>query len=371
MKRISVFWLACLLMVSLPACGRDHPSADLTQIPKPDLPAAADYLSGDYPVLPKDGPVIELSLGHAMQETALRHQTMLALKEALEVYSDGKMTLTIYPNGQLGSDGEMIVACILGDVDLVFQSGSVHSDFVPEAALFDIPFLFTDADPKQVQAILTESPFREGYDQACEAGGLVCLMLQTDIKGMYLTANRPITDLEDLKGLKIRVAPSPSRAAAWKALDASPTPLAYNELYLALQNGTVDAQENNLSNILNSGLYEVQTHLCPSWHLSPSSELTMNRDAFYAMPPDYQELLRTLCRELTAYDAALQEAMEQYYFDCLTQGCGLEVCAPSDDLREQWRERTRAAAEQTVAATENRALYETLLSLLEKESGHH
>ena len=122
----------------------------------------------------------------------------------------------------------------------------------------------------KIYDIMTDSEFRELYDQANEEAGFVLLMLRAGDSGMNFTANRAASSVADLKGLKIRTAQVENRMALWSALDANPTPMAFSELYMALQNGTVDGQENNLSNTLNSAVYDVNKYLFLTDHSSPS-----------------------------------------------------------------------------------------------------
>ena len=146
MKKLLSLALACTLTLGLASCGGTGTStssnapASSSAVESPAAQFdAASYLSGDYPKLPEDGPAYSLSIGHAMQESTESHKMLLALKDAVEKYSDGKITITIYPNSQLGSDSEMIASCVAGDMDMVLQSGSTHATFVPETVIFDIP----------------------------------------------------------------------------------------------------------------------------------------------------------------------------------------------------------------------------------------
>lgn len=367
MKKLLAACLALALSFSLAACGGEASSSSGT----PDSSggtadvmssiSVSDYLSGEYTALPEDGPVVNLTLGHAMQESTASHQMLLELKKAVESYSNQKITLTIYPNGQMGTDNEMIASCVAGDIDMVYQSGSTHATFVPETMIFDTPFLFTGYDEDKVESILTESEFRDMYNQANEEGGLVCLMLRAS-DTMNLTSNRPVKSLSDLSGLKIRTAQSESRMAVWEALGANPTPLAFNELYMALQNGTVEAQDNTLMNAVSSALYEVQDYLIPTRHMMPSYDLTMNKDSFYAMPEEYQQFLMEVCQDISAYDYAVSRALEESYYNTLAQK--MEVCEVSDELLAEMRDAAAPAVEIVRGLTQNDAMYDTLDQLL-------
>ncbi len=387
MKKLLSFVLSCAMVLSLAACGGGDGNASKSQggaaagTPAASAPAAGsqgaapespagnfkpeDYLSGSYAALPADGPAVTLTIGHAMQESTDSHKMLLALKSALEQYSDGKISVTIYPNSQIGSDSEMIASCLAGDVDMVYQTGSTHNTFVPETNLFDIPFLLAGYDKDKIYDVLTDSAFRDMYNQANEAGGFVLLMLRAGDSGMNFTANRSAASVADLKGLKIRTAQVENRMALWSALDANPTPMAFSELYMALQNGTVDGQENNLSNTLNSAVYDVNKYLFRTNHSTPSMELTMNKDKFYAMPQEYQDLLTQICKELSRYDWDISVAMDDYYFDCLTQQHGMTACEISDAFLSEMKEKAAPVVDKVKATVGNDSLYDTLTAQLE------
>ena len=324
-----------------------------------------DFLSGNYPELPADGPTYNFSLAHASSETSDGHLVMLDLKNALEYYSGGKISLTIYPNGQMGSDAEMISSCVAGDIDIVYQSGSTHATFVPETVIFDTPFLFTGYDFEQVEEILLNSEFRDKYNAANEEAGLVCLMLSAS-QSMNLTSNKAVNSLADLKGLKIRTAQAESRMAVWSALGANPTPLAFSELYMALQNGTVDAQDNLLVTAVVNGLAEQQKYLIPTAHMVAGFDVTMNKDKFYAMPEEYQKFFWQICTELSRMDATVGHTKEAAYYQQLQDEFGLEVCEISDTFAAELKEAVAPAIDQVKSLVNNDEMYETLERLLNK-----
>lgn len=376
MKKLISLALTCAMVLSLAACGGGNTStpsgssasaggSQTASIPSPaENFDPADYLSGEYPALPADGPSVSLTIAHAMQESTDSHKMLLALKDALEQYSDGKITVTIYPNSQIGSDAEMIASCVAGDVDIVYQTGSTHSTFVPETTLFDVPFLLSGYDKDKIYDVITHSEFRDMYDAANEAGGFKLLMLRAGSDGMDFTANRPASSVADLAGLKIRTAQVEARMALWEALGANPTPMAFSELYMALQNGTVEGQENNLSNTLNTAIYDVNKYLFRTNHSSPSMDLTMNKEKFDSLPQEYQDLLTQICDELSRYDWDLSVAMDDYYFDVLTQEHGMTACEISDEFLSELKEKAAPVIEDAKASVGDPALYDTLMSLL-------
>lgn len=378
LKHVIPSMLAAAAALSLCACGSSGNAAQTTQATQEasstqaaagELPAVndsldgAEYLSGDYTALPTDGATYELTLGHSGAETAFQSQFCNAFATALDYYSGGKIHITVYPNSQLGSDSELIASCVAGDVDIVYQSGSTHASLVPETQIFDTPFLFSGYDMDKIEAALIDSEFREMYDAANEEANLKLLMVCAATP-MNLTSNRPVTSLDDLKGLKIRTAQSESRMAIWSALGANPTPLAFSELYMALQNGTVDAQDNAYENAVTSGAAEVQKYVIPTQSMMPSFDMTMNLSKFSAMPQEYQDMITAIADELLVYDFDTLKSSNDSFHDQLINEYHLEECELSDDVRAQMREAAAPAVESVKAAVGNDALYEALENAL-------
>ena len=322
----------------------------------------AEYFTGNYTALPDNGESYQFTVSYAAPENSDAHTLMLAFKEAMEFYSDGKITLTLYPNGQLGSDAEMIASCLTGDIDFVMQSGSTHVSFVPETAIFDTPFLLSGYDVEKIQEIILDSEFRDMYNEANERGGLVCLMVKC-VDTMNLTSNRAVYSVEDLKGLKIRTAQSESRMAFWSALGANPTPLAFSELYMALQNGTVDAQDNVWANAVTSGAWEQQKYMIPTEHLRPSMDFTMGKEKFDSLPAEYQSFIKEICANLNVMDFDTSIKTEQEYKTTLEGN--LELCEVSDEFRQEMIEAAADSINKTRETVNNDALYDTLERLLQ------
>lgn len=361
-----------ILVSGLSACGASQPTTPSTQQTASANKEAVtsdtglnykDYLSAQYPSIPANGPEIALTIAHAGAENSGQQVLMNALKNTLEEKSNGKLKVTVYPNGQLGSDAEIITSCLKGDIDIAYQSGSTHSSQVPETQIFDTPFLFSGLSKDKVMKIITDSEFRTMYNEANEKAGLKCLMLRV-WGSMNLTSNRPVNSLSDLQGLKIRTAQAESRMAVWSALGANPTPLAFSELYMALQNGTVDAQDNNLENAVVSGAAEVQKYLIPTQSMMPSLDVCMNKSKFDSMPAEYQQLLLQACKDLEKYDYDVTEMAEQHFHDQLINDYHLKECTLSDDTRAQMREAAKPAIDTVKRAVKNDAMYAVIEKLI-------
>ena len=379
-RRFAAMALIGTLMLSMTACGSSAKPESTTAAPAAAQTTAAaqaaapaetasldyhTYLTGQYPTIPADGPEVTLTIAHAGAENSGQQTLMNALKVTLEEKSGGKFKVTVYPNGQLGSDAEIIASCLKGDIDIAYQSGSTHASQIPETQIFDTPFLFSGLSKEKVQKIVTDSDFRTLYNEANEKAGLVCLMLRS-WGSMNLTSNKPVTKLEDFKGLKIRTAQAESRMAIWSAIGANPTPLPFSELYMALQNGTVDAQDNNMENAIVSGAAEVQKYLIPTQSMMPSLDVTINKAKFDAMPAEYQELLKAVCKDLEKYDYDVTDQNEQSFHDRLINEYHLEECELTDDVRKQIKDAAAPAIDTVKKAVGNDAMYECIEKLIEE-----
>ena len=208
-------------------------------------------------------------------------------KEIIEETSGGRITVEVYNNATLGTEYEMVEGVQFGDYQMTFSATAVQANFVPAAAVLDIPFLFDNMED------LREAAFGDFYEvlaKEYEANGYHLFGFGT--QGFrQTTSNKPIHTLDDLKGLKIRTMETPYHIATWEALGCNPTPIAFSELYLALQQGTVDAQENPYENIVIAKLYEQQDYVIETNHIALLIGWVMNKDVYDSMSPELQGLV--------------------------------------------------------------------------------
>jgi TRAP-type C4-dicarboxylate transport system substrate-binding protein len=232
-----------------------------------------------------------------------------------------------------------------------------------EGGIFDTPFILSGYDNDKITDILINGEFRDLYNAVNEKTGVVCLLLNSG-GSMNFTSNRPVYSMADLRGLKIRIQQSESKMLFWSSLGTNPTPLAFSELYMALQNGTVEAQDGLWGVAVTSGAGEVQKYMIPTAHMVQIQDLTMNKDKFYSLPREYQDFLRQICKEVSRWGntAVFQDDEENY--NQLRTKYGLEVCAVSDEFRNAMKEAASASITQTRALVNNDALYASLEKLL-------
>ena len=202
--------------------------------------------------------------------------------------SKGELEVKIFPASQLGSERDAVEGLQLGTLEMTLTSTGPLGNFVPEVKLFNLPFLFQDR--AEAFKVLDGPIGSEIAGQFPKVGFRSLGWYENGFR--HITNNvRPINSVADMKGIKIRVMEDSLFIDTMKALGASPLPMAFGELYTALEQGTVDAQENPLVNIDASRFYEVQKNLAITGHFYSPAMLLVSERFFQSLPKKDQELL--------------------------------------------------------------------------------
>jgi tripartite ATP-independent transporter DctP family solute receptor len=210
---------------------------------------------------------IKLKWAHVYETSEPFHKYALWASDEIKKRTNGRYEIQVFPASTLGKEADINQGLTLGTVDIVLTGASFAARSYPPLAISYFPFIFRDAEHQLKYA--TSDTFRDlagGYDKA-SGNHIVAL---TYYGARHVTSNKPVAKPEDMKGLKIRVPDAPAYLAFPKALGANPTPIAFAEVYLALQNGTVDAQENPLPTIEAKKFFEVQKNISLTGHIVDS-----------------------------------------------------------------------------------------------------
>jgi len=215
------------------------------------------------------------------------HKWSVWAGEEFKKRTNGKFEITVFPASSLGKESDINQGLQLGTVDIILTGASFASNSFPRMAVSYYPFTFRDAD--HVIKYGKSDVFKEltaGYKQA--TGNTVTAL--TYYGARHATSNKLFTNCDQMKGLKMRVPDSPAYTALPRACGANPTPIAFAEVYLALQNGTVDAQENPLPTIEAKKFYEVQKNIILTGHISDALLTVVSPSAMGKMTPAEQKL---------------------------------------------------------------------------------
>ena len=209
----------------------------------------------------------KLKWAHAYESSEPFHKWSVWAGDEIEKRTNGRYEVQVFPASTLGKESDINQGLTLGTVDIILTGASFAAASYPPLAVTYFPFIFRDAEHQLKFA--KSDVFKElatGYKN--KSGNHITALNYYGAR--HLTSNRPITTPEDMKGLKIRVPDAPAYLAFPRSLDANATPIAFAEVYLALQNNTVDAQENPLPTILAKRFYEVQKNISLTGHIVDS-----------------------------------------------------------------------------------------------------
>ncbi len=245
---------------------------------------------------------VVLKLGHAVAPEHPYHLGAVKYSEWVAQRTKNKVKIDVYPSAQLGNERDMVEGLQLGTIDLVVTSTGPLGGFVPRMFIVDLPFLFRDRE--HAYKVLDGPIGRELLD-AFAAKGIKGLAFWENGFRQITNNARPIEKPEDLKGIKIRTMENKVHLASFKAFGASPTPMAWSEVYTALQQKTIDAQENPIAIIYFQKIYEVQKYLALTGHFYSPTPLLMSLKAFNNLPTDIQKVMLETAIECAKYERNL------------------------------------------------------------------
>ncbi len=250
----------------------------------------------------KKSDVTVIKMGHALDTEHPVHKAMIFMADKLKEKSAGKVILEIYPGEQLGSEREMIEQVQRGLLDMTKVSTSPLESFIPSMSIFSVPYLFRDSE--HLWKIL-EGPTGKKLLQAGEEKGLKGLCYYDAGSRSFYTKEKPIMTPADLEGMKIRVQESKTSMQMINELGASPTPIAWGELYTSLQQGVVDGAENNPPSFYRSGHFEVCKHYSLDEHTMVPDIVLMSLKSWNKLPADIQQMVQEAADESVQFQRKL------------------------------------------------------------------
>ena len=261
---------------------------------------------------------IKLTLGHGAAPGNPRHEASLKFADVVKAKSSGRIEVQVAPSAQLGDDAAMVTALRTGALDMSANSQGAVANAVPEFAAFGMPFMFSN--PAQAFKVLDGPLGKELADKSVEKGLILLGTWDNGIRQMT-NSKRPINKVEDIKGLKMRVPPDATLVDIMQALGAEAQQIKFAELYVALQQGVVDGQENPLVNIHASKLYEVQKHLALTNHQFQMTPFLMSKRTWDKLSEADRKIVQDAATEATALQRKLsQEADDKLLAELKAKG---------------------------------------------------
>jgi TRAP-type transport system periplasmic protein len=250
---------------------------------------------------------IKLTLAHGNPPDSPRHIAAVKFADLVKARTNGRIEIQVAHSAQLGDDAAMVTGLRSGTLDFSANSQGAVSSVVPEYAALGMPFLF--ADVQKAWSVMDGPIGKELADKSAAKGMILLGMWDNGIRQMS-NSKRPIKSPDDMKGLKMRTPPDAVTVDIMQALGADAQQIKFSELYVALQQGVVDGQENPLTNIASAKLYEVQKYISLTGHKYESTPFLMSKRTWERMSAADQKAITEAAAEATQLQRRLNKEVD-------------------------------------------------------------
>lgn len=342
-KRALALILSSILVLSLVSCGNT----------KSETGSSAGTSGGE-------GEPLHFVAAHGSTEDSTLGQFFLAIQQYLDENSD-VLKMDLYPAAQLGNDSELAESIVEGSVQMVAGATANYVNVVSDMAVFDLPFAFDSY--WQMRNATSDENLIAALNESLAKSGLILGTLRAE-GFRVLFSNEPVASYDDIKGLQLRVMDNKYHIALWSDLGANTTTVAFSELYTALQQGVVSAQENTVTATLtNYNLYEVTKYATATKHEATIHPFLINLEWYNSLTEQQQNDLMAACAYAKENEADL-DAIDQENLNVLRDEHGYEIYEFSEEDLQKCREATQDVREM-VKTDVSPALYDAYIAAIE------
>lgn len=314
-KRLIGITLTAVMAFSLAACGGSSSSSSASG--SGSASASNSTASGDS---------IVLTLNHDGATDHPYNYGCEKFADLVKEKTNGEVTVEVYPSSQIASGAKAVEFVQMQTLDMDLAATTSLINFAPIIGTLDMPFLFDNKD--EVFKILDGDIGKEFEDAAEESGIKILSWFDNGFKNVSNSV-RPITCVDDYKGLKIRTSESDVYLKLYEALGASPTAMAVGEVYTAIQTGVVDGQDNTTANFVKNKYAEVQKYFTVTNHIYTAEPLIINLDKFNSLTEDQQKAVEEAAQEAAEYERELSIEAEESDLQAI-KDAGVEVTVIED-----------------------------------------
>lgn len=283
-------------------------------------------------------------------------KSMEAFARDVQEKSNGRIEISLFHNGQLGSERDNIEACELGNLDIAVVNQSVLANFIPEIAAFDLPY--TIRNEAHADRVFL-GPIGQDFLQRLETVRLHGLGIWESGFRNLTNSKRAVDGVGDVAGLRIRVMENKIHQELWKTLGADPVPMSWGDAYTGLQQGALDGQENPATVIDKNNVVEVNKHMAITQHVYSTVFLIMSPKTWESLTPEDREIITDCMAEANAAERAMSRAMDKAAIKTLEEK-GMQVTYPdkkefiadTQSVRDMFGARYRETLAQIAAAAE-------------------
>jgi len=330
MKRIiSLVLTASMMAAMLAGCGG---SSTASTTAAPAAPAAQETKAAEAAAPAASGDTITIIMGHEGNDDLPDGIMALKFNELIEEKSNGRIKVDYKSNGTLGDEDELVQQVMNGSIQATPVSTSTFSNYTNIMDALQLPFLYPDYETERTA--LKSDVARKIYKDMEEFGLVITDVVEIGMRH-FANNKKPITSMADLAGIKMRIVPSALLKDVAGAIKMESTPVAYSEIYSALQSGVIDGEEINLISIISNSHDEVLKYVSLIGFYSFPSALTFNQKWFESLSEEDQALIRECSAEAMDYAMDQCEQIEQ---DCLKacEEAGLEINTIGDAEKQEF-----------------------------------
>ena len=281
--------------------------------------------------------------------------------EEISELSDGRMKIQVYANSTLGGDRDLLETCADGDIPFVVQNTAPQVSFMGDLAVFDLPCVFDSLD--ECREKIDDPEFYDLISNVYTEGGYHLLGM-ADQGFRVMSTNKPVYSFSDFKGQKIRTMENSYHLAFWKAIGANPTPMSFSEVYIGLQQHTIDAQENPYEVIVSNNLYEQQDYVVETNHLPHYISLIVSDEFYNSLSKDQQKIIDQASQTAKVY---AREASDKRIADRIKtiEDSGTKIVKLDAKTQKEMRKQARPVYD-AIKKNISRDIYNAYLSGAEK-----
>ena len=288
-----------------------------------------------------------ITIGHVTADTHLLHLSAEKFKEVVEEKSDGTMVVDIYPQQQLGTEPDMMEQMSSGSLDMVWSTIANLTTKSNALNAWNMPYLIEDLDT--LKQLVDSDIAMELLGTLDESEGAHPVGYIT-IENRHLVSTEPITTLDHLQGLKVRIPPGTSTSEFYEAIGASPTPVSMQEVYNSLQTGVLDAADADVDAVLTNRYYEVADHVTLTGHHDWVIALLYSQTIWDTLNDEEKQIIEEAAKEASDYSYELtKEKQAEYIEQAKEQGVTFHEFEDMDEIRDIAQEiQDKYAAEETL-----------------------
>lgn len=342
-KMLACLVMACMMTLSLIGCGGGGSTpapADDDKTPASDNGGSTGGDAG--------GEKIVWRLAHTCTEDIALHIMAVQIAEEISEETNGNFVIEVYPNSQLGGNREALEGMQFGTIEMTIPNVGSLGGYSDSITALELPYIISDiSNFDDANAVYNTDVMQPVYDELAQSGIKWVASWCQGIRHLT-TTKTPVHTPADMKGLKIRTMESEMHMAHFNALGANAVPMAFSEVFTALQQGAIDGQENPYCNIYTQGMHEVQGYIIETAHIFDITPVLVAQSAFDALPAEYQELLVNKFFNATLDEWQMSMDQNDEYKQMILDTGKCEIIELSTEERQAFRDAAQPVYDQYI-----------------------